>query len=253
MIVNLNYRFYIEFCEMVSNHYFALRVTPRKTPYYNILEFETNDNLYHTIDGFGNTISFGNIKEGHDFFEINTKATLKFVENYFDFDESGLSKFYLFESQFVKYSDKFIEFVKELHYTSDIKKFIANISNIIYETFHYERGVTTTDCTIDTLLKHNKGVCQDFAHLMITTLRYFGIPARYVSGFVKGEGESHAWVEYFDGFFWLGVDPTHNVVITNEPYIKVAHGRDAFDTTMNKGVFVGNGTQRLIITSSVEQ
>ena len=71
--------------------------------------------------------------------------------------------------------------------------------------------------------------------MLIAYLRDLKIPARYVSGFVTGEGESHAWVEYFNGKIWLGVDPTHNRIIKNEPYIKIAQGRDALDTAINKG------------------
>ncbi len=254
MIVNFDYRFCLEFDEYVTSHYFSLKVTPRSAPFYRIINMETNDNLYHTKDGYGNIISFGSIKDEHNIFEINTKGQIEFFDEYYDTQGgSDLSKLYLFESQFIKYSDSFLGFIKNIEYNCNIQSFARYIVNVIFSNFIYQRGVTTTDCTIDTLLTYKKGVCQDFAHLMIAVLRYYGIPARYVSGFVSGEGESHAWVEYFDGTIWRGADPTHNILITKEPYIKVSHGKDAYDTIMNKGVFVGKTTQNLIITASVEQ
>jgi transglutaminase-like putative cysteine protease len=253
MIVNFDYKFCLEFEEPVSNHYFSLKVTPRVTPYYKILNMGTSDNLFHTKDGFGNIISFGSIKEEHTTFEITTSGQIEFFDEYYDIDDIDLSKLYLYESQFIKYSDSFLGFINNIEYNCDIQKFTKYIVGMIFSSFTYQRGVTTTECTIDTLLIHKKGVCQDFAHLMIAVLRYYGIAARYVSGFVSGEGESHAWVEYFDGKIWRGADPTHNILIAKEPYIKVAHGKDAYDTAMNKGVFVGKTTQNLIITASVEQ
>lgn len=253
MIVNLDYKLCLEFDKAVSNHYFSLKVTPRMTPYYNILGIDTNDNLYYTKDGFGNIIGFGAIKEEHSSLEINTKARIEFFDTYYDVENGDLSKLYLFESQFIKYSDDFLGFINNIEYNCDIQKFVQDLVGKIFNSFTYQRGITTSECTIDTLLIYKKGVCQDFAHLMIAVLRYYGIPARYVSGFVSGEGESHAWVEYFDGKIWKGADPTHNILITKEPYIKVAHGKDAYDTTMNKGVFVGKTTQNLIVTASVEQ
>lgn len=253
MIVNFDYRFRLEFEELVSNHYFSLKVTPRGTPYYRILNIETSDNLFHTKDGFGNIISFGFMKELHNSLEISTSGHIEFFDDYYDMDDIDLSKLYLFESQFIKYSDSFLWFIKNIEYNCDIQKFVQGVVNTIFNSFTYQRGITTSECNIDTLLRYNKGVCQDFAHLMIAILRYYGVPARYISGFVSGEGESHAWVEYFDGSIWKGADPTHNILITKEPYIKVAQGRDAYDTSMNKGVFVGKTKQNLVITASVEQ
>jgi transglutaminase-like putative cysteine protease len=253
MIVNLEYSFNLTFDKSVQNHYFTLRVTPRATPYYKMYDFETNDYLFHTIDGFGNIISFGDLKGSHTSFGIVTKAKFKFISDYYDTDNIFLSHLYLGESEFVRFGPLFIDFIKNIEKTNDLKSFVFYLVNMIFGSFVFERGVTSVDSTIDTLLEHKKGVCQDFAHLLIGILRYYKIPARYVSGFVTGEGESHAWVEYFDGKVWLGADPTHNILITNEPYIKIAHGRDARDTSMNKGVFSGLANQKLAVSTIMEQ
>ncbi|MCK9336732.1 MAG: transglutaminase family protein [Arcobacteraceae bacterium] len=253
MIVNLAYSFNLTFDKSIQNHYFTLRVTPRATPYYKMYDFETNDYLFHTIDGFGNIISFGDLKGSHTSFGIITKAKFQFTNSYYDTDNILFRHLYLSESEFVRFSPLFKDFVKDIENINDLKSFVFSLVNMIFDGFVFERGITSVDSTINTLLEYKKGVCQDFAHLLIAVLRYYRIPARYVSGFVTGEGESHAWVEYFDGQVWLGADPTHNILITNEPYIKIAHGRDAHDTSMNKGVFSGLANQKLSVSTIMEQ
>ncbi|MCU0404016.1 MAG: transglutaminase family protein, partial [Chitinophagaceae bacterium] len=91
--------------------------------------------------------------------------------------------------------------------------------NYIYKNFAYKKGITTVETTIDEILDHKSGVCQDFAHVLLQMLRTIGIPARYVSGYIcpnksgmRGEGATHAWVEYYlPGTGWVGLDPTNNV------------------------------------------
>lgn len=86
--------------------------------------------------------------------------------------------------------------------------------------------VTSLDTPASEIIKTHQGVCQDYAHLMIALCRLHDIPARYVCGFMEGEGETHAWVEVCDGNAWHGFDPTHNEEISCG-YVKLAHGRDA--------------------------
>jgi transglutaminase-like putative cysteine protease len=81
---------------------------------------------------------------------------------------------------------------------------------------------------------------------MIALCRRQGIPARYVNGFLVGEGETHAWVEIFDGYNWLGFDPTHNCRIS-DGYVKLAHGRDAHDCSVSRGMYTGQAQQQTTI------
>ena len=98
------------------------------------------------------------------------------------------------------------------------------LRSAIYATFRYEGEVTNVSSPVTELLRHGGGVCQDFAHLMLTACRHLGFPARYVSGYVlMEEGEataSHAWAEVFDpDQGWFGQDPTHNAE-TGERYVR---------------------------------
>ena len=83
--------------------------------------------------------------------------------------------------------------------------------------FEYARDVTLASSPIDDVLEHGKGVCQDFTHLMIAVLRSFGVPARYVSGYIhrpNKESQSHAWCEaWLPDLGWVGIDPTNDRLV----------------------------------------
>jgi transglutaminase-like putative cysteine protease len=128
----------------------------------------------------------------------------------------------------------------------------------IYKHFKYKKGITTIETTVDEILVHRSGVCQDFAHLMLQILRTLKIPARYVSGYIcpnktgmRGEGATHAWVEaWIPGSGWAGIDPTNNVWVTNT-HVKLAVGRNFSDCTPVKGGFKGPARQKLSVYVSV--
>ena len=108
-------------------------------------------------------------------------------------------------------------------------------------------------------MQHKKGVCQDFALVLLQLLRTAGIPCRYVSGYVcpnksglRGEGATHAWVEiYTPTQGWLGIDPTNNIW-TMDNHIKLSLGRNFTDCTPVKGTFKGLAKQKLSVSVSVE-
>jgi transglutaminase-like putative cysteine protease len=99
-------------------------------------------------------------------------------------------------------------------------------------------------------LAGKRGVCQDFAHVMLAICRASGIPARYISGFIPGEGYMHAWVEALvtdestGAAHWMGCDPTHNRRADRQ-YLAVALGRDYTDISPVTGTFFGSAPGRL--------
>ena len=113
----------------------------------------------------------------------------------------------------------------------------------LHQDLSYEKGVTTFQTTAEEAMKLKKGVCQDYAHILIALLRMMRIPARYVVGMMIGEGFSHAWVEMEADGRWYGLDPTNDVFV-GENYIKISHGRDYNDCIVNKGVFTGMASQK---------
>jgi transglutaminase-like putative cysteine protease len=118
--------------------------------------------------------------------------------------------------------------------------------------FTYDPKATTIATPVTEVLQNRRGVCQDFAHLMVSCLRSVGIAARYMSGYIQtapppgqprlaGADASHAWVAvYCPQAGWLELDPTNNQV-ADEQYITLGWGRDYQDVSPAKGVLLGGG------------
>ncbi|GGH75387.1 transglutaminase-like putative cysteine protease [Filimonas zeae] len=131
-------------------------------------------------------------------------------------------------------------------------------SEYIFKHFKYIKGITTIETTVDEVLEHQAGVCQDFAHLLLKILRTLGVPSRYVSGYIcpnkngmRGEGATHAWIEaWIPQYGWAGIDPTNNVWVTNN-HVKLSVGRHFNDCTPVKGTFKGPAKQKLSVFVSV--
>jgi transglutaminase-like putative cysteine protease len=139
---------------------------------------------------------------------------------------------------------------------------VRELTTVLYRGLDYESGVTAADSPIDEALLAGRGVCQDFAHIMIAICRGWGIPARYVSGYLatrQDEGDrsdplaTHAWVDVFlPSLRWIGLDPTNNIP-AGERHIPVAIGRDYSDVPPSRGVFKGDAESQLFVGVSVRQ
>ena len=127
-----------------------------------------------------------------------------------------------------------------------------------HEALAYTPGSTTVKTTADEALGAGRGVCQDFAHLMIAACRVLGLPARYVSGYVfaprRGTAAaSHAWTDVFvAGQGWISLDPTHGSAQTDH-YVRLATGRDYADVPPTRGVYKGAGKEDMAVDVSVER
>jgi transglutaminase-like putative cysteine protease len=127
----------------------------------------------------------------------------------------------------------------------------------------YEFGATTVTTTPPMSFALRRGVCQDFAHIMISGLRGIGLPAAYVSGYLRsapptdesrlqGADAMHAWVLVWCGADsgWIGLDPT-NAILASDEHVVLAIGRDYTDVAPIDGVLVGSGAQRIDVAVSV--
>jgi transglutaminase-like putative cysteine protease len=139
-------------------------------------------------------------------------------------------------------------------------EFLLQLNEAMYQAFEYVPNSTAVDSPIGDALRTRQGVCQDFAHIMITLLRRLHIPSRYVSGYLahgadrkdrSPEGATHAWVEAFlPGLAWVAVDPTNNLV-GGERHIRVAIGRDYADVPPTRGVYKGEAESGLSVSVTV--
>jgi transglutaminase-like putative cysteine protease len=114
------------------------------------------------------------------------------------------------------------------------------IVTFVHRELEYTKGVTTVGTSAAAAFETRRGVCQDFAHVALALARACGLPARYVSGHLLGEGATHAWIEFLfpekRGAIMLSYDPTYGVP-TSLRYVVVAVGRDYRDVAPTSGVY----------------
>ena len=145
---------------------------------------------------------------------------------------------------------------KDLKSGLTVHQIAEKICARIHADFKYDSSATTVDTTPAEAFALKRGVCQDFAHVMIIALRSLGIPAGYVSGFLRtipppgkerleGADAMHAWVRIWCGetMGWIELDPTNNIAVSSD-HVVVAYGRDYSDVAPVIGVLKSYGTHQ---------
>ena len=137
---------------------------------------------------------------------------------------------------------------------------LLQLNQALYDKFEYVPNSTKVDSPIDDALQSRRGVCQDFAHIMIALVRGLKVPCRYVSGYLYHEdsikdrspaGATHAWAEAFLGEAgWVAFDPTNNL-LGCERHVHVAVGRDYADVPPTRGVHKGEAESELSVRVTV--
>jgi transglutaminase-like putative cysteine protease len=170
-----------------------------------------------------------------------------------------------FESPHVTKSGDFLEFGRPAFSPGrPVLEAVNALSGRIHSEFAYDNKSTDVSTPLSQVLEQKRGVCQDFAHLMIACLRSLGLAARYVSGYLLtrpppgkpklvGADASHAWVSvWLPRSGWIDFDPT-NDVMPREEHITTAYGRDFSDVTPLRGVILGGGQHVLEVSVDVNE
>jgi transglutaminase-like putative cysteine protease len=139
----------------------------------------------------------------------------------------------------------------------------VDLMHRIRTEFKYDPKATVISTPLTEVFEKRHGVCQDFAHVMIAGLRGLGLPAAYVSGYLRtipppgkprlqGADATHAWVSLWCGqqMGWIGFDPTNDVLVEND-HIMLAVGRDFSDVSPVDGIIVGSRKQKLNVAVDV--
>jgi transglutaminase-like putative cysteine protease len=136
------------------------------------------------------------------------------------------------------------------------------LTHRIFDDFEFDGKATDISTPLEEVLRGRRGVCQDFAQLMIGCLRSIGLPARYMSGYILthppagkprliGADASHAWVSVFcPALGWVDFDPTNRCLVQHE-HITLGWGRDFSDVTPMRGIVLGGGQQELDVQVTV--
>ncbi len=252
-----------------------LRIYPVASGQQDILQHEvtiTSDpEMFFFLDYWGNRCADFSLLEAHTSLVIDSRvvvrtiagdemphapATLRELASYLEKDFHLLELARPEEIQSTHAIEEIIQSLDCGH--KSIVQIVEACSAHIFSAFKYIKGITNIETTVDEILEHRSGVCQDFAHVLLQLLRTMGIPSRYVSGYIcpnkngmRGEGATHAWVEaWVPQLGWTGIDPTNNVWATSH-HVKLAVGRDFNDCTPVKGTFKGLAKQILSVYVSV--
>lgn len=259
--LNYEYNMVISYSEPVDKCYFTIKSIPaddfrQRSIAYDISMLPATQ-YSEGKDSFGNIQIIGSVGKPHSVFEYKIKGLVEThpvsITGGVKLSTVGMYKYPHGKCVAGASIEKFVESIADdINTIADTKDKCIKIMNAIYERMTYETGSTEIETTAEEAFTGGKGVCQDFAHIYITVLRMFAIPARYVCGLIVGEGKSHAWVEAVCGDNYIAFDPTHNTEITDE-YIKLGNGRDAGDCTINRGVMWGGGLQTQEINVTVDK
>lgn len=264
--------------EVLESHNEA-RLCPISDPMQRCASFELkvtpNVNVITRRDFFLNRVDYFDVMMPHDSLEIESTAVVEtraemrgpvptgLTLHSLDSPEVDVSVFeYQVESQLIRTPVSVMNEAREVmgEAVTDLWWNAVAIGRHIYATFDYVPGATDSRTPVADALAARRGVCQDFANVMIAMCRSRGIPARYVSGyFYNGKTDdheieaSHAWVEIFvPGYGWKGFDPTHDRE-SDPRYIKLAVGRDYADVRPVGGRFLGRGTQDMVVEVRVRR
>lgn len=239
--------------------------------------------LLERSDYFGNHVAFFSIQEGHRQLSITAESTVVIAETVLPKPEETApwettlevvrgsldgphfeARHFTFASPYVPDTDDLLDYARP-SFTPGRPQLeaVLDLTHRIFTEFKFDPTATCVNTPPSEVLRVRRGVCQDFAHLMIGCLRAVGLPARYVSGYLStipppgrarmlGADVSHAWVSvYFPEHGWLDFDPTNDVVPSLR-HITLGWGRDYGDICPIKGVFIGGGMHAMKVSVDVE-
>ncbi len=265
----------------VTTTHSELRLTPRELPWQHLVRSViTVEPQVETMRGFrdyfGNAVRYCSVLAAHLELAIIAESIVEVRETNplipaatpaweqvrnavraFD-DPVVLPAFeYSAESRYVRWTPEIADYtLSSLRPQRPILEAVAELSSRIHRDFKYRPDSTDIDTSVEEVFRNRRGVCQDFAHLLIAMLRAHGLAARYVSGYLRsgsiGAEASHAWVGVFvPGHGWVDLDPTNDVVVATN-HITLAWGRDYGDVTPVKGITLGGGDHTIEVEVRVD-
>ena len=260
----------------VRHSVMSLCMKPRDDSGQRLLNFAVttrpSSSLNAETDGFGNTKHVLNIHREHANLEIIACSTVEtthspslpdslgagawdevrnWKEGFTQWEFTRPSVFARPTPALAAYADR-----QGITQSDDPLQSLVGLRDSIHGSFEYVPGSTTAVSPIDHILETGEGVCQDYAHVMIAIARSWGVPTRYVSGYVSArkagmvaqQSATHAWAEcYLPELGWTEFDPT-NPKLPSERRVRVAVGRDYDDVSPTRGVFVGDSDSLLEVS-----
>ncbi|MDC0378958.1 transglutaminase family protein [Litorivicinus sp.] len=232
------------------------------------------DDVHERQDLFGNRVSRFSIEEVHTELNVLAESEVEVRANRVDLnrdlevtDLSGIpakTRLYCRPSLYVPIGSPEIQKFADQCFTEGrgLIEGTRTLNEQIFHEFVYDQTFSDVETPVASVLSEKRGVCQDFAHLMLACLRSKGIACRYVSGYLEtdppagqpklmGADASHAWVSVFvPGTGWIDFDPT-NGLLPSDRHVTLAWGRDYADVVPLKGLMTGGGQHTLEVSVDV--
>lgn len=241
------------------------------------------DVIDHHTDYFGNKVTSFSIESLHQSLAVSVESEItvhqhplpaavqisweQVAEKLRRFDDPRWfeAQTYLHDSPRISRSAVFAEYANNSFLARrSLIEAVSELTDQIHHEFQYDTAATHVDSTTEQAFELRAGVCQDFAHIQIACLRSIGLPARYVSGYLRtvpkageqpmlGADESHAWISVYagDDLGWVDFDPT-NACVCDTNHIPICVGRDYGDVSPMRGVALGGGNTELKVSVNVE-
>jgi transglutaminase-like putative cysteine protease len=278
--------------DVVHSHH-LLHLVPRPAPFQECLEHELiitppASRRVDQLDAFGNPMMRIELAQPHrelrvvsqmqievhprHAVKVDTTEPWEKVRDSFAYqgawpsrDQLDASRF-RHESPHVRVKQQFVDYADDCFAAgAPVLACAEKLTSKLHKEIKYAPGETTISTSATEVLEKRRGVCQDFAHLMISCFRSRGLPARYVSGYLRtnavvgedgeklvGDGASHAWVAVWSPpYGWIEFDPTNGCFASTD-HISVAWGRDFGDVSPLRGVILGGAQHELAVTVVVE-
>lgn len=251
----------IAYAQEVGRCHFTIKCMPPDTDRQRVEQFQIevlpSKKWTDGEDSFGNRLIYGRTDEAHQEFSYRILGTaFAGLADYESRETGNMLGVYRYPSGLTQPGEELRAYFERLSFykNRDVSAYeqATELMHTLYRDFSYVKRATDVSTTAEEAWKGRKGVCQDYAHIMITLCRMAGIPARYVTGMLTGEGSSHAWTEVFSKGKWYGLDPTNDAAVTDS-HIKLGNGRDAADCLVNKGLLVGGGMQAQTVCVKVTE
>lgn len=283
MILRVLHETTYEYAEGVELAAHLAHLRPRSLPWQQVRSFAlhvdpTPLRITHGIDHFGNSVTWLFLGGAHARLRISTEATVEVTRRLqpngpatpawdlvaHQAQHLGVAPDtaeFAFGSPMAPVSDEMRAWaLPSFPPGRPVLAGLLDLNSRIFRDFKFQPGVTTVSTPAARVLQLRAGVCQDFAHLMIGGLRSIGLPARYVSGYVRtkpppgqarriGADQSHAWVGAWLGpdHGWTDLDPTNDMLVGDE-HVVLGWGRDYADVSPVRGVLLGGGAHTLSVS-----
>lgn len=248
----------------ISEAYTEMRLAPidsggqRRTRFS--LKTEPAEQVTRYLDRHNNEVHYFDVLQSHNQLKVIAISEVHTADQFEDNVQelSPLDQFdFLTPSVFTESHIGLHELAEQTVVVGNKIATTYSLMNAVHGALKYERGATNVKTTAAEALVIGKGVCQDYAHVMLAACRLCGIPARYVSGYLFSpnapEMASHAWVDVFvTGYGWRSMDPTHNC-LQDGRYVRVAVGRDYADVPPTKGIYKGNAKEQMDVHVNVKE